>query len=70
MNAATPAMLDAAARALHRFNAPRVGNGIENYDTLGAASQSRWLQMASRALDAARLAESREAETPVVEVRG
>lgn len=63
----TPAQLNAAARALHRFNAPRVGNDVEAWEYISPASQARWLKMATLAFEAAALVASREAETPVVE---
>jgi len=60
----------AAARALHRFNAPRVGNDIEDWDTIGASYRARWVKQARLALEAAERQERSEAVTPVVEARG
>lgn len=62
-------MLEAAARALHRFNAPRVGNDVEAWESVSPPTQARWLKQAQAALDAAELAAKREADTPVVEER-
>lgn len=66
----TDAAIEAAARALHRFNAPRVGNDIEDWNTLGSSYQGRWLKQARLALEAAERQERSEAVTPVVEARG
>ncbi len=66
----TEASIEAAARALHRFNAPRVGNDIEDWDTLGPSYQGRWRKQATLALEAAERQERSEAVTPVVEARG
>ena len=66
----TPATIEAAARALHRFNAPRIGNDVEKWEAVSPSTQARWIKMATQALDAAELAARREADTPVVEVRG
>jgi len=64
----TPASIEAAARALHRFNAPRVANDVEPWEQVTPVNQARWLKQAEIALRAAR--DSAEAETPVVERRG
>ena len=67
---ASPEEIEAAARALHRFNAPRVGNDVESWDDIGEAARARWTKMATLALGAAK-AVFREANTPVMEpVRG
>ena len=66
----TPATIEAAARALHRFNAPRVGNDVEQWESITPSAQLRWIKMATLALEAAEAAARREANTPVVEVRG
>lgn len=60
--------IEAAARALHRFGAPRIGNDVERWDTIGASAQVKWYRMAQIALEAAEAA--READTPVIERRG
>ena len=66
----TPATIEAAARALHRFNAPRIGNDVEQWESVSPPTQARWMKQAALALEAAELAARREANTPVVEVRG
>lgn len=67
---ATCRRITAAARALHRFNAPRVGNDIEDWETIGASYRVRWVKQATLALEAAERQERSEAVTPVVEGRG
>ncbi len=59
--------IEAAARSLHRFGAPRIGNDVERWESLSAMSQVRWMRMAEQALLAAE--SCREAETPVIERR-
>ena len=51
---ASPEEIEAAARALHRFNAPRVGNDVESWDDIGEAARARWTKMATLALGAAK----------------
>ncbi len=60
----SPMAIEAAARALHRFGAPRVGNDVERWETIGASGQVRWMRMAQIALQAAE--DAREADTPVM----
>ena len=66
----TCAAIEAAARALHRFNAPRVGNDVEAWDSLPESYRNRWLKQATLAIDAAERQERSEAETPSAEARG
>lgn len=62
--------IEAAARALHRFNAPRVGNDVEDWAGLSESYRARWVKQATLALDAAARQERSEAVTPAAEVRG
>lgn len=49
----TPAAIEAAARALHRFNAPRVANDVEPWESVPPNTQARWRKQAELALLAA-----------------
>jgi hypothetical protein len=49
----TPAAIEAAARSLHRFNAPRVANDVESWDQVTPVNKARWLKQAELALIAA-----------------
>jgi len=49
----TPAAIEAAARALHRFNAPRVANDVEPWESVPPNTQMRWRKQAELALLAA-----------------
>ncbi len=66
----TEASIEAAARALHRFNAPRVGNDIEDWETIGESYRGRWVKQARLAIEAAEQQERSEAVTHVAEGRG
>lgn len=46
----TPAAIEAAARALHRFNAPRVANDVEPWESVPPNTQARWKKQAELAL--------------------
>lgn len=47
------AAIDAAARAIHRFNAPRVANDVEPWEAVMPNVQARWMKQAELALLAA-----------------
>lgn len=49
----TAAAIEAAARALHRFNAPRVANDVESWESVPPNTQVRWRKQAELALLAA-----------------
>ena len=53
----TPAAIEAAARALHRFNAPRVANDVEPWESVPPNTQARWRKQAELALLAAEASE-------------
>lgn len=53
------AAIEAAARTLHRFNAPRVANDVEQWDVVPPATQARWMKQAELALRAAEEADAK-----------
>ena len=59
--------IEAAARALHWANAPRIGNGVEEWENISPTAQARWMKQATAALEAARAV--RDSEVTPVEVR-
>ena len=56
----TPAAIEAAARALHRFNAPRVANDVEPWESVPPNTQARWRKQAELALLAAEEVDARD----------
>jgi len=57
----TDAQVEAAARALQRFNAPRVANDVQAWEHTSQAERNRWVAQARLALAAA---DNEVTETP------
>ena len=53
----TAGAIEAAARALHRFNAPRVANDVEGWEQVMPNVRERWRKQAELALLAAQSAD-------------
>lgn len=60
--------IEAAARELHRFNAPRVANDVEAWEAVTKYGQERWRKQAELAIRAYQAVA--DSEITVVERRG